>query len=181
MMRNIVFAVLGLTLLASTALAQESFATWTDPTNSLTFRYPSTWQVTPQRSQTDGATRLWVGQGDFGCQVWRLPRAQTASWPAERIRQQYSRALSESTWTQTFGGLPDLRGTLRVTDINVDTTSEWPTQHATLHTDSGLAHATLQARVGFELISLCQSFDSEDRTATFSAIAASIDASTTPP
>lgn len=175
-MRKMISAILGGLLFAGVASAQDNFATWIDPTNSLTFRYPTNWQVTPQRSANDGAIRLWVGQGDFGCQVWRLPRPQTVSWPEERIRQQYSRPLSEVTWTQTFGGLPDLRGTLIVSDISVDTATSWPTQHATLHADSGVAQATLQARIGFELISLCQSFDGQDRTSTFTEIASSIDA-----
>lgn len=175
MLEKLMLPAVALAALAGAAFAQDNFTTWTDPGHRLMFRYPSDWQVTEMRSANDGAMRVYAGKGDFGCQIWLLPRSQTASWAPIRVIQHYTAPLPAGTWTQTFAGLPDLQGDLTASDIVVDSAGQWPTQHATLRAGNAEATATLQGRPGFELISLCQSFDGQDRAATFSRLGASID------
>jgi hypothetical protein len=181
MMRAVAVSVMGLALIASAALAQEGFSSWTDPSGRLTFMHPPSWQARSIETQNADAVRAFTGNASFECQIWLLPREQTASWPEDRVRQHYTQALPANTWTETFGNLRMLHGELSATEISVDTTTAWPTQHATLRASDGQALVSLQGRVGFELISLCQAFDGQDHASEFNAIAASVDTPTATP
>lgn len=164
-------------LIAVAASAQEGFVRWVDPSGQLTFFHPTGWQASTLPSQNDGAVRAFTGSGAFECQVWLLPRAQTASWPEDRVRQHYGRAFAAPTWISVFAPLRILEGQIHVADVTVDDRRSWPTQRATLRGANGEARASLQGRPGLELISLCQSFDGVDRNAVFDVIAASVDQS----
>jgi hypothetical protein len=127
-------------------------------------------------SQTEGALRVLVGAADFECQIWRLPIASTASQSDDQVRQRYSRALAEAKWTELVAPLREFQETPAASDISVDTTGAWPTQHAVVQSGEHQARVSIQGRPGFELIGLCQSFDDQDRSAVFNQIAASVDA-----
>ncbi len=162
--------------LAGAAVAQEQFARWTHPSRQLSFEHPAGWHVNEMRSQTEGALRVLVGAADFECQIWRLPWPQTASLSADQVRQRYARALAEDKWTELVAQLTEFRDAPAASDISVDATSAWPTQHAIVRSGAHEARASIQGRPGFELISLCQSFDDQDRSAIFDRIARSVDA-----
>lgn len=174
-MRTIAVALASIALV-SAAYAQEQFTRWTHPSGQLSFEHPQGWHVNEMRSQTVGALRVLVGAADFECQIWRLPIASTASQSADQVRQRYSRALAESKWTELVAPLNEFRDAPAASDISVDTTVAWPTQHAVVRSGEHQARVSIQGRPGFELISLCQSFDAEDRRAVFDRIAGSVDA-----
>ena len=175
-MRMFAAAVLSSALLSGMASAQEQFTRWVHPSGQLSFEHPAGWHVNEMRSQTEGALRVMVGAADFECQIWRLPRAQTATLSASEVRQRYSRALAADKWTDLVAPLPEFRDAPTASDISVDTTATWPTQHAVVRSGAHEARASIQGRPGFELISLCQSFDTQDRSAVFDQIARSVHA-----
>jgi hypothetical protein len=161
-------------LLGGAAFAQEAFTTWTDPSGGLSFRYPAGWTARKQESQTPGAIRVFVGAGDYECQIWRLPHSQSANAPPDAVRQRYTTPIAATEWSNIVGALPEFRTGATASDITVDTTGAWPTQHAVVHASEHEARVTLQGRPGLELITLCQSFDDRDRAAVFNQIAASV-------
>lgn len=173
---RIVAALLISITLASAASAQEQLTRWTHPTGQLTFEHPAGWNVNEMRSETEGALRMLVGAADFECQIWRLPRAQTASSSDDEVRQRYSRALAADKWTDLVASMREFQNAPAASDIVVDTTTAWPTQHAVVRSGEHEARVSIQGRPGFELISLCQSFDAENRDSVFDRIAASVDA-----
>lgn len=173
---RIITALLTSIALAGTALAQEQFTRWAHPSGQLTFEHPAGWNVNEMRSQTEGALRIMVGAADFECQIWRLPRPQTATVSADEVRQRYSRALAADKWTDLVGDMREFQNAPAASDITVDTAAAWPTQHAIVRSSEHEARVSIQGRPGFELISLCQSFDAQDRSAVFDRIAASVDA-----
>lgn len=175
MMRFISAAIASIALVTA-AHAQEQFTRWTHPTGQLSFEHPSTWRVSEMTSQTEGALRVLVGAADFECQIWRLPRPQTASISADEVRQRYSRPLADNKWTELVAPLREFQDAPAASNINVDTSGSWPTQHALVRSTEHEARVSIQGRPGFELISLCQSFDTQDRAAVFDQIARSVDA-----
>lgn len=178
---------LAMVALASAAVAQDGgWATWTDPTHQLTFRYPVGWTVRQQESQIEGAVRVFAGAGDYECQVWSLPHPASASAPAAAVRERYTPPISDSAWSEIAGGLPDFRNRLTIRQDGVDTSGSWPIQHVSLVAGDHHGRGTIQGRPGRELISICQSYDNQDRTETFAAIEKSIgvpgdQTTTTPP
>lgn len=173
---RIIAAVLTSIVVAGSAFAQEQFTRWTHPSGQLSFEHPAGWHVNEMRSQTEGALRVLVGAADFECQVWRLPRPQTAALSADEIRQRYSRALAADKWTDLVAPLSEFRDAPAASGITVETTAAWPTQHAIVRSGEHEARVSIQGRVGVELISLCQSFDDQDRSSVFDQIAQSVDA-----
>lgn len=167
--------VLAGALIATAAGGQEAWSHWADPGGRLAFEYPSTWQVAPQTTQTPNSIRLYVGQADFGCQVWYLPHEQSAGKSADEVRQRYTRPLPEADWVATFASLREFRTGAAASNVSVDTSGPWPTQHAHLQAGDHAASASLQGRPGFELISLCMSYDDQDRSPTYERIVASLD------
>lgn len=176
-MKHVILAAV-FAVISGVAFAQEDFTSWTDPTGALSFRYPSGWTARQQESQTPGAIRVFVGAGDYECQIWRLPHPQSANAPPDAVRQRYTTPIAVTEWTNIVGALPEFRSGATASDISVDTTGPWPTQHAVVHAGDHEARVTLQGRPGLELITLCQSFDSQDRTAIFNEIAVSVEAPT---
>lgn len=175
-MRMISAALLISVLLSAGAFAQEQFTRWTHPSGQLSFEHPSGWHVTEMRSHTEGALRILVGAADFECQIWRLPRPQTAALSADEVRQRYSRALAADKWTDLVAPLTEFLDARVASNISVDTSMAWPTQHAIVRSGEHEARVSIQGRPGFELISLCQSFDANERSAVFNQIAGSVDA-----
>jgi hypothetical protein len=174
-MRHAIAAAVAIALLSGAAFAQEGFTTWIDSTGQLSFRYPMGWTARQMESQTAGAIRVFVGAGDYECQIWRLPHPQSANAPADAVRQRYTTPIAATEWGNIVGALPDFRNGATASDVTVDTSGAWPTQHATVRADDHEARVTLQGRPGLELITLCQSFDTQDRTTIFNQIAASVD------
>jgi hypothetical protein len=175
-MRVIPAAILASLLLSGIAVAQEQFTRWADPAGRMSFEHPTGWHVNQMQSQTEGALRMLVGAADFECQIWRLPRSQTVAQSPDQVRQRYGRALSASVWTELVAPLREFQDAPAASDIRVDTATVWPTQHAVVRSGEHAAQVTLQGRPGFELITLCQSFDTVDRSAAFERIASSVDA-----
>jgi hypothetical protein len=175
-MRLIAVVLFASVLLSGATFAQEHFTRWTHAGGQLTFEHPSGWNVNEMRSQTEGALRIMVGAANFECQIWRLPRPQTASISPDEVRQRYLRALAVDKWTDLVAPLSEFRDAPAAWDITVDTTLVWPTQHAIVRSGEHEARVSIQGRPGFELISLCQSFDTQDRSAVFDRITASVDA-----
>jgi hypothetical protein len=175
-MRLIAVALLASALFSGVAFAQQQFTRWTHASGQLSFEHPAGWHVNEMRSQTEGALRVLVGAADFECQIWRLPRPSTSSQPEDQVRQHYSRALPANTWTDLVAPLSELRDAPTASEISVDTAEAWPTQHAIVRSGEHEARVSIQGRMGFELISLCQSFDTQDRSGVFDRIAGSVEA-----
>ncbi len=160
---------------ASAAFAQEiGWSTWTDPTGQLSFQYPTGWYVNPMRSQTEGAVRVSVGAGDYECQIWSLPRANSASASPDAVRQRYSQPIEDSAWVEIVSPLREFEGGVTVEQQGVDTSGAWPVQRVRLPSPEHQARGTIQGRPGRELISLCLSFDGQDRNETFERIERSV-------
>lgn len=173
-MRSLCIAITVCVLIASAAVAAEGFSTWTDPSGRLRFDHPSSWSLSPQRTDTPGEVRAMTGAADFECQIFLLPHPSTASATPEALQQTYSRPIPQTEWVNMIAPLGYFHTPASVTDASIDASGAWPTQHATLTGDHPPVYATLKARPGIELISVCHSFDGVDRRAVFDQIAASV-------
>lgn len=175
MLRSIIVSFFASCVLVGAAFAQaDNWSTWTDPGNQLRVDHPTAWYVHPMTSLTEGAVRVSVGAADYECQVWSLPRASSATANAEAVRARYARPISEADWTEIAGGLPEFRRGLTVTQQGVDASGAWPLQHVSLVSTEHQARGTIQGRPGRELISICLSYDGQDRTPIFERIERSI-------
>lgn len=158
------------------AQAQQTAGTFLDPGGRLTFSYPAGWTVQVLPSDNAGAVRAFAGSADFECQVWSLPTPGTADDSADVSRQRYSRPRTTAQWREMVASLPSFSGDdVQVTDQRIDEGRTWPIEHVVLHGGGQAMRGTFQGRPGLELLSLCMSFDGQDRDDVFAQIEASID------
>lgn len=175
-------ATIAMGAMAGATNAQQSMDTFHDPQGRLTFSYPHGWTFRERPSETDGAVRVFAGSGDFECQVWSLPTPSTAHDTAEASKQRYTRPRTAKQWQDMVAPLPAFSGAeVQVTDQSVDASGAWPVERVTLHGGGQDVRGTFQGRPGLELLSLCASFDGQDRTTIFTQIEASIDGGNTAP
>jgi hypothetical protein len=161
--------------LAPLAASAQTSVTWSDPTGRLSFSHPSDWPVNITTSSEPGAVRVFVGPADAECQIWALPKAATASDAPDTVKQRYIRQASDRFWLETVEPLSYFRGgQVRVSNQSVNASGEWPVQHVTLTGSEHQVRGTLTGRPGVEYISLCLSFDSQDRGQIFARIENSI-------
>ncbi|HVV32002.1 MAG TPA: hypothetical protein VHC73_02145 [Vitreimonas sp.] len=179
--RNLLVATTAAATLASAAYAQQSADTWRDPQGRLEVTFPHGWTVRERESKTAGAVRVFGGSGDFECQVWSLPTPETAHDTPENSKQRYARARTAEQWQNMVAPLNYFpSGQIQVSDQTVDTSGAWSVEHVTLTGGAQTVRGTFQGRPGLELLSLCASFDDQDRNATFAQIERSIDGAALP-
>jgi hypothetical protein len=158
------------------AFADVSWTTWRDPNGRLIFQYPSPWTFTQMQSANDDGVRVAVGPAAFECQIWSLPRPSTSTASIDEVRRRYIQPITDNEWIETVAALNYFRGGVAITAHSVDLSGPWPIQRVTLQSPEHLVRGSLQGRPGRELISLCLSFDGQDRSDAFAAIERSLDA-----
>jgi hypothetical protein len=162
------------------AIADTAWTTWQDPNGRLVFRYPSAWTFTQMQSANEDGVRVAVGPAAFECQIWSLLRPSTAAASAEVVHNRYTQPVTDNEWIETVAALNYFRGGVSITAHSVDTSGAWPIQHVTLQSPDHVVRGSLQGRPGRELISLCLSFDGQDRSETFDAVERGLDVAPAP-
>lgn len=172
---SLFFVALALAL-APRSSAQDTTHVWSDAAGRLAFRYPAEWSImgAGRTSPPPVLRRVFVGGGAFECQIWSISDPATASLTADRLKAAFAHPVAADDWTRLALPVDYFNGHVDVAAQSVDATGAWPIQHADLRGPSAQVRATMQARPGVQLVSMCLSFDGADRSADFARVEASI-------
>lgn len=176
-MRAIALAAAAAALLVGTAYAQQA---WNDPARRLTFSAPAGWATSQERGQnpTDTFTYVISGSANNECQFIVRQNPNTATANADVVRRQSGDAtrFTNEVWTATLNSIPGVfpNNSARVISTSVETTGPWPIQRAEVQSPDRLVHAALQLRPGFDMITLCMTYDGPDRTDVYDQVIRSV-------
>jgi hypothetical protein len=149
------------------AYAQGAAKTYTDAQNRFSFQYPGSLPVDVV-DRPNQPLNILVGAADYECQMFVVPRPESASSAPDAVVRAYSNALSTDVWKRSADGfaLYGRQGT--VDSATVDASNFWPVQKAALKTEAGKpVTAAMHSRPGLEVWQFCTSFDTGDHTAAF--------------
>lgn len=166
---------LALAIAAAPAMAE----TWTDPQGRFSFDKPAGW---PAEAPVDrgAATELVIGAADYECWFYYVSRPESAGTNPDAFVRANAAPLTAEQWaasTRPFAPMRPAPGALggpTASDISVDTSGYFPRQRAVLQNGDRRVSAGLTVRPGAEIWTLCLSYDSTDRTATFNQVINSV-------
>jgi len=166
----------------SIALAGAAHARpWNDPAGRLTFDAPAGWTVTQERGSAAGDTFTYViaGTANNECQFFAFSNANTASANADLVRRQSgeSARFGSDIWVRTLNGITAVFPGNSATVQSTSTETEgrfWPIQRAEATSPERPVHAALQMRPGFDIITLCMTYDGADPTALYDGVIRSV-------
>ena len=153
---------------------------WTDPAGRLKFDAPNGWATTQERGQNAGDTFTYVvsGTANNECHFISQPNAGTASATPANVRRSGADAtrFDAATWSRTLGGIGSVfpGGTANVQSTSVDSEPFWPIQRAEVQSARRLVHAAIQLRPGFDIITLCQTYDGTDPVELYNTVIRSV-------
>jgi len=162
--------------LGGVAAARE----WTDPAGRLKFDAPNGWVTTQERGQNPGDTFTYVisGTANNECHFLAQPNPGTASATPANVRRSAADAsrFDTAAWTRTLNGVTSVfpGNTASVLSSSVDTSGFWPVQRAEVQSPRRLVHASIQLRPGFDLITLCQTYDGADPVDLYNTVSRSV-------
>lgn len=176
-MRAFALAAAAAALLAGTANAQQA---WNDPGRRLTFTAPTGWSIMQERGQnpSDTFTHVIAGTAANECQFVVFTNPSTASANPDVVRRQSAEAsrFTNEVWTRTLNSITGVfpNNSAQVLSTSVETDGAWPIQRAEVQSPERLVHASLQLRPGFDLITLCMTFEGRDRTDLYDQVIRSV-------
>ena len=162
--------------LGGVAAARE----WTDPAGRLKFDAPNGWVTTQERGQNPGDTFTYVisGTANNECHFLAQPNPGTASATPANVRRSAADAsrFDTAAWTRTLNGVTSVfpGNTASVLSSSVDTSGFWPVQRAEVQSPRRLVHASIQLRPGFDLITLCQTYDGADPVGLYNTVSRAV-------
>lgn len=166
---------LAVAVLMGVALAGPANAgPWSDPDSKLAFVAPDGWRITP--IPQEGLTYVLADSQGHECHFLAMPRPDTESIGADRIRTAGQAPIAPEAWAGIPPGLPAVfGGAATVASSSVDTERFWPEQRADFNAEGGrVVHAAIQFRPGQELWSFCLSRTGADDVGTYDAILNSV-------
>lgn len=153
---------------------------WSDPAGRIKFDAPNGWATTQERGQTPGDTFTYVVSGNANneCHFISQPNTGTASATPANVRRSGadSTRFDAATWARTLGGIGSVfpGGTANVQSTSLDSAQFWPIQRAEVQSSRRLVHAAIQLRPGFDLITLCQTYDGADPVDLYNTVIRSV-------
>ncbi len=165
----------GMTL-GGVAAARE----WTDPAGRLRFDAPNGWTTTQERGAAVGDTFTYVisGTANNECHFLAQPNAGTASASVDAVRRaaQEPARFGAEFWTTTLNGVASVfpGNSATVNSTSMETDGRWPIQRAEATSPRRPVHAALQLRPGFDLITLCMTYDGSDPVEVYNNVIRSV-------
>ncbi|HVK81470.1 MAG TPA: hypothetical protein VM915_12745 [Verrucomicrobiae bacterium] len=161
---------------AGGAVARE----WVDPAGRVKFDAPNGWATTQERGQNAGDTFTYVisGNANNECHIIGQANNGTASASVANVRRAGADPARFTTefWTTTLNGIPNVfpASSATVTSTTIETNGAWPIQRAEATSSRRPVHAAMQLRPGFDLITLCMTYDGAEPIAVYDQVIRSV-------
>jgi hypothetical protein len=153
---------------------------WTDPAGRLKFDAPNGWVTTQERGQNAGDTFTYVisGTANNECHFLAQPNPGTASAAPENVRRSAAdpARFDTATWTRSLNGITSVfpGDSASILSTSLDSSGFWPVQRAEAQSPRRLVHASIQLRPGFDLITLCMTYDGADPVDLYNTVSRSV-------
>jgi hypothetical protein len=176
-MRSVLAGVLAAAALGGVAFAQAAPTLPTSaPGNAFTFQRPAKWPGLDLMSKPGDPLTVYVsGTANEECYFDIVPRPESAEASPMAVVKAWTEPLGPEKWIAATKGQYLLRGgDITVESSGVDTSKPFPVQTAILKGAMNRVVAAITARPGFEIWSMCTSYDGQDHTDKFRAAADSV-------
>lgn len=153
---------------------------WTDPAGRVKFDAPNGWTTTQERGQNAGDTFTYVisGNANNECHIIGQANNGTATASVAGVRRAGADTARFTTefWTTTLNGIGNVfpGNSATVTSTTVETNGAWPIQRAEANSSRRPVHAAMQLRPGFDLITLCMTYDGAEPIAVYDQVIRSV-------
>lgn len=168
-------AVLAASVGAARAESLAGASAWSHPQGLFSVAQPSGWPA-PEDMTRGGAVKQFVmGGADAECWFIAFERPDSASASPMAVNAAFLRPLTQEQWISLANNHQIFDGAAGYVESAVDQSGPFVIQTATLTApESGRVTAALQGRPGQEFWTFCTSYDGQDRSALFQAIAKSL-------
>lgn len=154
------------------ALAQ-GMASLVDPQGQFTVEYPADWPVDAMEQVAPTVRQVVVGGADAECWTTAIDRPEWASAKPWDVRRTFSKAMPEADFLNMVQNSRVGDGAGALISLSMEIVNGWPVQLGEVATADTPVIMGWHARPGLELRIACRSYDGQDHSKTFRAIALS--------